>query len=111
MLKESNNLQKYTIVVILFNFQHPISSIIKIVKTARYEMAPPRKIVQKIASAAHEHDSFVHTKIIPKELVCAIVSGIACAIPWKMLHLSERRKVQEFYSRLEAGEITILADE
>jgi hypothetical protein len=110
-LKESNNSQKYTIFIILFDFQHPISSIIKTVNIARYEMAPPRKIVQKIASTAHEHDSSIHTKIIPKELVCAIVSGIACAIPWKMLHLSERRKVQDFYSRLEAGDITVIADE
>lgn len=67
-------------------------------------------MVQKIVNSAHEHD-WVHTKIVPKELVCAIVSGIICAIPWKMLHLNERRKVEEFYSRLEAGEITVLADE
>lgn len=73
-------------------------------------MAPPRKMVQKIAHAAHGHD-FVHTKIVPKELVAAIVTGIACAIPWKMLHLNERRKIEEFYSRLEAGEITVIADE
>ena len=73
-------------------------------------MAPPRKMVQKIASAAHNHD-FVHTKIVPKELACAIVTGIVCAIPWKMLHLNERRKVEDFYSRLEAGEITVIADE
>jgi len=74
-------------------------------------MAPPiKKMVQKISHVAHGHD-FVHTKIVPKELVYAIVSGIACAIPWKMLHLSDRRKVEEFYSRLEAGEITVIADE
>lgn len=74
-------------------------------------MAPPtRKMVQKVVNAAHGHD-FVHTKIIPKELVCAVISGIACAIPWKMLHLNERRKVEEFYSRLEAGEITVTAEE
>lgn len=73
-------------------------------------MAPPRKILQKLAHAAHAHD-FVHTKIVPKELVCATVAGIICAIPWKMLHLNERRKIEEFYSRLEAGEITVIADE
>ncbi|KAG0582256.1 hypothetical protein M758_3G050800 [Ceratodon purpureus] len=73
-------------------------------------MVPPRKMVSKITHALHAHD-FVHTKIVPKELVAACVSGIVCAIPWKMLHLNERRKVEEFYSRLEAGEITVIPDE
>jgi len=37
--------------------------------------------------------------------------GVAGGSFWKVHHLNERRKTEEFYARLEAGEITVAAEE
>lgn len=44
-------------------------------RRVRIMVIPPRKLVQHVAHAAHE---FVHTKIVPKELVYGTVLGIFC---------------------------------
>jgi hypothetical protein len=36
---------------------------------------------------------------------------LAGASFWKMHHLNERRKTEDFYAKLEKGEITVLAEE
>ncbi|KAG0602389.1 hypothetical protein M758_10G011200 [Ceratodon purpureus] len=37
--------------------------------------------------------------------------GVAGGSFWKVHHMNERRKTEEFYARLEAGEITVQAQE
>lgn len=44
-------------------------------------------------------------------IVLAFMGGVAGASFWKVHHLNERRKTEEFYARLEAGEITVQAQE
>ena len=41
----------------------------------------------------------------------AFWNAVSGASFWKMHHMNERRKTEEFYAKLEAGEITVSADE
>ncbi|XP_073392350.1 probable cytochrome c oxidase subunit 5C-1 [Physcomitrium patens] len=45
-----------------------------------------------------------------KEIFYGIGLGIFGGSFWKIHHLNERRKTEEFYARLEAGEITVNAE-
>jgi len=47
---------------------------------------------------------------ILRHLLSAIGIGIVGGSFWKVHHLNERRKTEEFYARLEAGEITVAAE-
>ncbi|CAM6024183.1 hypothetical protein CY35_04G023400 [Sphagnum magellanicum] len=69
------------------------------------------KAVAQAAAHGGGHHDHIHTKIVPREIATAIVLGIFCASFWKMHHMTERRKVQDFYAKLEAGEITVNAVE
>ena len=54
-------------------------------------------------------------RLVITSMICvSVLNGLECGLAggafWKVHHLNERRKTEEFYARLEAGEITVAVE-
>ncbi|CAK9237124.1 unnamed protein product [Sphagnum troendelagicum] len=63
--------------------------------------AATRLPVDAVAAAARSRPNLL------REIVTGLGLGVFCASFWKMHHVNERRKTEEFYAKLDAGEITV----